>query len=161
ESSGDIREYRWTFGDGQQAVTTRCDGLSAAAPGGGHPFPHQGEFRVSLTVVSTDGSTATTTHDIIVKEFLIIGLGESYGAGEGSPNVEIPPSVLQRWLELGDLLVQDELKRTHASEILGAINRLLGPVEDLLTAIRLRDAVNCIACAPSLDCFDVLVGSVC
>ena len=142
DSSGDIKEYRWTFGDGQQAVTTRCDGLSP------HTFPREGVFRVSLTVASANGSTATTTRDVTVQDFLIIGLGDSYGSGEGSPNVEIPQRFLQRWVELGVRLVQEERKRTQASHILGAIDRLLGPVEDLLTAITLRDVVNCSVCTP-------------
>jgi hypothetical protein len=92
DSSGDITAYSWTFGDGEQAMTTRCDGLS-------HTFSRESVYRVSLTVFSTNGPMATTTRDVTVQDFLIVGLGDSYGAGEGSPNVELPPSLLQRWCQ--------------------------------------------------------------
>lgn len=140
--TGDIKEYRWTFGDGSEAVASRCQGLS-------HAFPSEGLYAVSLTVASTDGSTAATTRDVNVQDFLIVAFGDSYGAGEGSPDVEIPPSALQRWAELGDLLAQEGLNLSHASDVLYAIDQLSGPVESLLTAISLRDALDCVACTPS------------
>ena len=136
-----ITKYHWAFGDGQQTIATSCGGVI-------HEFPSEGIYTVTLTLTTVDGSTATTSREVTVQDFLILGLGDSYGAGEGSPDVEIEPSLLTRWIELGVDIAQEELERTHAAEILAGVGKLLGPVENLLTAISIQDAIDCSLCSP-------------
>jgi hypothetical protein len=50
--------------------------------------PAEGTYAVELTVSSSLG-TATVTHDVVVQDWLIVSLGDSYGSGEGNPDVEM------------------------------------------------------------------------
>jgi len=50
-------------------------------------FPREGKYRVEITAVDTFGFSATSAQDVNIQDWLIIGLGDSYGSGEGNPNV--------------------------------------------------------------------------
>jgi len=143
--SAGITQFRWTFGDGQTTTATKCSGVS-------HEYSSEGTFGVSLTVAAADGSTATTTSDVHVQDFLIIGLGDSYGSGEGSPDDEIPPSILQRWFQLSVEIGQLENQRAHATELLAILDDLLGPAENFL---------HCAVCAPDGIGEDLCFAGVC
>ena len=51
--------------------------------------PEEGTYRVALTATK-DGASTTTTLPVVVQDWLIVSLGDSYGSGEGVPDVEIP-----------------------------------------------------------------------
>ena len=57
-----------------------CDQFSFQAPA-------EGTYRVALTATGSGGST-TVVEDVIVQDFLIVSLGDSYGSGEGNPDHE-------------------------------------------------------------------------
>ncbi len=59
-----------------------------------YTFPHEGSYEVTLDVVS-DGQTATIVRDILVQDFLIVALGDSFASGQGNPDLPIPSSLLQ------------------------------------------------------------------
>jgi PKD repeat protein len=140
--SGGIAAYRWTFDGARVPVTTQECKVS-------HDFPSEGVYSVSLTVVAADGTTATSAKEVTIQDFLIVALGDSYGAGEGSPNREIEPNLFTKWVELQATLVTREAERTHAADVLRAVGRVLTPVERLLDAITVRDALSCSVCRPS------------
>lgn len=50
-------------------------------------FP-QGQFAASLTIMTADGRSATTTGTIYVRNYLIVSMGDSYASGEGEPVVD-------------------------------------------------------------------------
>src|SRR4051812_46863971 len=50
--------------------------------------PTEGKYTLQLTLTSSLG-TATVTRDVIVQDFLIVALGDSYGSGEGSPDQDV------------------------------------------------------------------------
>ncbi len=79
-STGSIVEYRWSIDGAEVGVETRCDGFE-------YDFPAEGEYQVSLVVEDSSGEQMAQTQVIVVRDLLIFGLGDSYGSGEGSPDV--------------------------------------------------------------------------
>jgi hypothetical protein len=57
-------------------------------------FPREGQYRVELTVIGGLGSRSVSVQDVNIQDWLIIGLGDSYGSGEGIPNVPVTPQGL-------------------------------------------------------------------
>jgi PKD repeat protein len=51
--------------------------------------PDEGTYRVELTATK-DGVSSRTTVPVVVQDWLIVSLGDSYGSGEGVPDIEIP-----------------------------------------------------------------------
>lgn len=59
--------------------------------------PVEGTYKLELTVTSSRG-TATVTGDVIVQDWLIISLGDSYGSGEGNPDIDAKRNFTS-WME--------------------------------------------------------------
>lgn len=59
---------------------TDCDGFVAT-------FPAEGTYRLRLTATSATG-TATTVGEVVIQDLLIVSLGDSYGSGEGNPDID-------------------------------------------------------------------------
>jgi hypothetical protein len=78
QSPGQIAKYLWS-------VDGRLVGESAACETR-LVFPREGLYRVELTVVDGSGARSTASQDVNIQDWLIIGLGDSYGSGEGVPN---------------------------------------------------------------------------
>ena len=78
-STGPIASYAWKV-DGQPlTTTTQCGGAFFETPA-------EGTYQVTLTVTDDTGATASVTQAVVVQDFLVFGLGDSYGSGEGSPD---------------------------------------------------------------------------
>ena len=79
-STGSIVRYRWSV-DGEEVGTeARCDGFE-------YEFAAEGSYSVSLVVEDSSGEEMERTDAVVVRDLLIFGLGDSYGSGEGSPDV--------------------------------------------------------------------------
>ncbi|MBI5284542.1 MAG: hypothetical protein HY874_05555 [Chloroflexi bacterium] len=50
----------------------------------------EGTYPVTLTVVDAEGDIGTLTRDVVVQDWLIVALGDSYGSGEGNPDLPVP-----------------------------------------------------------------------
>jgi len=87
-SSAGLVEYRWRIDGVLAATESACDGFS-------WPFPSEGSYTVSLTVVDGDGAEATAARTVVVQDLLIFGLGDSYGSGEGAPDEPVPPEAIE------------------------------------------------------------------
>lgn len=85
-SGGEIVRFTWTV-DGAQAV----DSSSCTAR---ITFPREGRYHVELTVLSASGATASTAQEVRIQDWLIVGLGDSYGSGEGVSNVPVEREAL-------------------------------------------------------------------
>lgn len=79
-STGSPVTYTWRIDGAEAGVETRCDGFE-------YDFPAEGEYQVSLVVEDGSGEQMAQTQVIEVRDLLIFGLGDSYGSGEGSPDV--------------------------------------------------------------------------
>jgi hypothetical protein len=78
-SEGSILSYRWEVDGVLLGTTGVCDGMSFDAPA-------EGTYAVTLTVADSGGGIASITREIRVQDWLIFGLGDSYGSGEGVPD---------------------------------------------------------------------------
>lgn len=79
--------------------------------------PAEGTYRVELQITDDNGTGPWVRQEVVVQDFLIVSLGDSYGSGEGSPDVPLDLSVLaaeeEAWAELDGAwndLFQIELK---------------------------------------------------
>lgn len=97
-------EYRWTVEGESAGVTADCDGFE-------HAFPGEGVYSVSLVVADEAGEEESTTADVEVRDLLIFGVGDSYGSGEGNPDVEVVDDADAQWQNL----------RCHRSALSGQV----------------------------------------
>jgi PKD repeat protein len=51
-------------------------------------FTEEGTYRIELTV-EDDGAESTAVQEVVVQDWLIVSLGDSYGSGEGVPDEEV------------------------------------------------------------------------
>jgi len=79
-STGSLVNYSWSIEGEEVGVETRCNGFE-------YDFPAEGEYSVSLVVEDSNGEQMEQTQVIEVRNLFIFGLGDSYGSGEGSPDV--------------------------------------------------------------------------
>jgi hypothetical protein len=84
--------YTWTL-NGETIEGNRCRftyGKDSPNPGN-LGFPDQGTYGVDLVVTYPDDTTETFHQDVVVRDILIVSLGDSYASGEGIPDLR------QRW----------------------------------------------------------------
>jgi hypothetical protein len=53
-----------------------------------HLFPNQGAFPVKLIITTHDGQSASAETNVVVKDLLIVSIGDSFASGEGNPDIE-------------------------------------------------------------------------
>ncbi len=63
--------------------TSPCGGFT-------YYFPEEGRYEITLEVEDTSGAEAYVIRDILVQDFLVVALGDSFGSGQGNPDVPIP-----------------------------------------------------------------------
>jgi len=99
--------------------------------------PVEGIYRVSLTVMDTGGYRASFTQHVVVQDWLILGLGDSYGSGEGNPEGPIPDTAYTAFA-----LAQAEVNRA-ISDLSAAVAALKAGQDNLKNAVtELNAAVN-------------------
>jgi hypothetical protein len=89
-STGTPVRYAWRIDGEEVAVETRCDGFE-------YELPAEGEYSVSLVVEDGSGELMEQTQVVEVRDLLIFGIGDSYGSGEGSPDVDEREEGGARW----------------------------------------------------------------
>ena len=52
-------------------------------------FPNEDTYEVRITTLTGLGLRLTTFHSVVVQDWLIVGLGDSYASGEGNPDIPI------------------------------------------------------------------------
>ena len=80
-STGSPVKYTWRVDGEQVGVETACDAFA-------YEFPEEGSYTVSLVVEDSAGEEELKVEEVVVRDLLIFGVGDSYGSGEGSPDVE-------------------------------------------------------------------------
>lgn len=73
-----IIKFEWLV-EGQSFEKIKCDEFS-------YDFPYEGIFEVTLTATNSS-SSEIYTENVIVQDFLIFSFGDSYGSGEGVPDI--------------------------------------------------------------------------
>ncbi len=75
-----VNTYRWeVFGTDVSAEANACRWS--------HVFPAEGEYEVKLTITTPDGAAGTYRQVVEVDDLFIVSIGDSYGSGEGNPDV--------------------------------------------------------------------------
>jgi hypothetical protein len=104
--------------------------------------PEEGTYRVDLVVETNGEQSAPLRRDVIVQDWLIVALGDSYGSGEGAPDVPIDQTELDE--------AQAALAAHQAAiDQLTTLQASLVPVQEAIAAW--QDAVDRAArfCAPN------------
>lgn len=52
-----------------------------------HEFPALGSYPVRLIVTAKDGQTASTQENLVIRDYLIVSIGDSFASGEGNPDI--------------------------------------------------------------------------
>jgi hypothetical protein len=89
-SSGPIASYRWSIDGMLVNEVAACNEFS-------YEFPAEGSYTVTLEVIGAASGRSTVTRPVVVQDWLIIGLGDSYGSGEGNPDVPITAADLDQY----------------------------------------------------------------
>jgi Bacterial Ig domain len=77
-----VHKYEWTY-SGKTVISDSCVVDLA--------FPKQGAHKVGLKVTRPGGSTlGSWTRQVLVKDLLVVIIGDSMSSGEGAPNLETP-----------------------------------------------------------------------
>jgi hypothetical protein len=106
KSTCPIGKYTWTVKPKDPAIKVNMATLlgKATTCAQQFDFPALGVYTVSLKITQHGNTVATGGLDVIMKDFLMVGLGDSFGSGEGTPNVAgaykvtatIPPGTVVR-----------------------------------------------------------------
>jgi len=80
----------WRIDGEEVGVETRCDGFE-------YDFPAEGAYPVSLVVEDGSGEQMEQSQIVEVRDLLIFGIGDSYGSGEGSPDIDEREPGGARW----------------------------------------------------------------
>ncbi|MDO8616611.1 MAG: PKD domain-containing protein [Dehalococcoidia bacterium] len=83
DTTGDapIESYGWTI-DGVALATLPACAINATLA--------EGSYEVEVIATDDEGDEGTLTKTVIVQDWLIVALGDSYGSGEGNPDKPIP-----------------------------------------------------------------------
>lgn len=110
-------KYTWSV-DGQEVFSSRrCTARIT--------FPREGVYTVELTAVRASGARTTTSQEVNIQDWLIIGFGDSYGSGEGVPNL---PSLPKKFEGL-------EAARTEAEKVAAEYQQALAAVATAQAAV--------------------------
>jgi len=152
-SEGSIATYRWSIDGVFVQSSDSCSGFF-------QNFPTEGSHLVSLTVAPAIGLSSTISHIVNVQDWLIIGLGDSYGSGEGDPDIPISVELFTQTQDaLQDL---EDAKANLAQKLLNLDNALDNREITLEQLVPAQQAVNrwnaqCLCgfgSCPTLDCPD-------
>lgn len=89
-----ITSYKWTISGGGLSAPLGYTGQKISAK-----VPKLGKYTVKLDVVDSGGRKATTSQSVLVKDILIVQLGDSYASGEGNPEVPSSKPKSVRWAD--------------------------------------------------------------
>ena len=166
-ASGPFDDYDWrVFWPGVEVVLPTggdCDDFYAE-------FPVEGTFRVELRVHANGMWSEWRRLDVVVQDWLIVAMGDSYGSGEGAPDAHISldlDEVAAAFAGLGDALADladlgpcgpgtgfdyDECAAELDRRGDDAIDASLAFIQDLNSAICTVDAII----ADPLGCLNLL-----
>jgi len=97
-TAGLVSSYDWFIDDVLIESRSTCSGFQ-------HAFPSEGTYDVRLVAVGTAGQIADE-RAIEINDLLLFGIGDSYGSGEGNPDVAIDDALISQYSDTADALAQ-------------------------------------------------------
>jgi hypothetical protein len=135
-SVGAISTYRWSIDGVFVRELSQCNGFA-------HEFPAEGSYTVSLEVIDQQGARHTLTQPVVVQDWLIVAWGDSYGSGEGNPDIPILASALEDYrAAAGDLDAAQAALDAAAARYREARQRAADLVAQALTVQRRLKILN-------------------
>ena len=124
-NAGSGATYHWTVVDQPNPATPitvqggpTCDSFFMVVP-------EEGTYRVDLSVEANGVTSATLRRDVVVQDWLIVSVGDSYGSGEGAPDIPIDQHDLyeadKAWQDVGAALEEITVVRTSMQPIIDEI----------------------------------------
>jgi PKD repeat protein len=136
ESTGAIVSYRWSINGGAAAEVADCKGFS-------HEFPTEGTYSVSLTVADSQGSTGSVSRAVVVQDWLIVAVGDSYGSGEGNPDTPTPADAFTTFNQAeGDLNDAVSQLQTARAQLTAALQQVTDAQGDFTATMMQADVVS-------------------
>jgi hypothetical protein len=109
--------------------------------------PEEGTYRVALVATKDGVASAPVVQEVVVQDWLIVSVGDSYGSGEGSPDIPVDNSALAnaeaKWDDAG--AAWDEVATTRASYggIQAAIDSWAAHTAELASLDCLEETLRC------------------
>lgn len=124
-----IQTYIWTIDRGEPHSGESCGGFT-------HYFAEEGKYEITLEVEDTAGNRAHVIRDIVVQDWLIIALGDSYGSGQGNPDIPMEELRVENAIELlGERLAELTREDNVYNETVGNIEAAQQAYRALLLAV--------------------------
>jgi len=156
-----IAEYRWYVDDSLVESRSSCAGFSH--------FLAEGKYAVGLVAVDGEGGEHRYDGQVVVQDWLIFGMGDSYGSGEGNPDVPISLDdidLAETAEAVWEAATASDAARAYR-DVLEALDVTAADVvavqdelEDFITA--LEDVANCspIDCAQAALALEAAIGAL-
>jgi PKD repeat protein len=136
DSTGAIVSYRWSIDGVPAGEMSDCNGFS-------HAFPAEGTYRVSLTVGDSQGHTDTVDREVVVQDWLIVAVGDSYGSGEGNPDTPIPPDAFTTFNQAeADLEDAAKQLQTAQADLTAALQQVADVQTDFTATMMQAEVVS-------------------
>ncbi len=88
-STGRPVSYAWTIDGALVGESPSCGPFE-------WDLPAEGTYSVTLVVEDAAGDTRELTKDVVIRDILMFGIGDSYGSGEGNPDVPLSIGAIER-----------------------------------------------------------------
>ncbi|MGD2171256.1 MAG: PKD domain-containing protein [Gammaproteobacteria bacterium] len=124
-SASAITSFRWLVDGIEVGVETGCEFS--------HAFPREGSYQVTLIVTDDLGDSAELVQEVVVQDWLIIAMGDSYASGEGNPEI---PADAQVQVDFSILL---DLVANLQADVQAALDQLPGLEDAQAIGAQLRD----------------------
>ena len=90
DSEPSIVDYRWEIEQGEDRR------VFEGSSGGDCEFvfdalPEEGVYQIRLQVTDANGGVDSVSREVVIQDWLIVGLGDSYSSGEGEPDIPWDP----------------------------------------------------------------------
>ena len=124
-SSSTITSYEWFVDDVSVGTVTDCHFS--------HKFPEEAKYKVSVRLADSVGDSTVIDETITVQDFLIVAMGDSYGSGEGNPEI---PVTAQAHVDLDGLV---DLAQSIGADLQSALAQMPGLQQAQQAAQQARD----------------------
>lgn len=137
-------------------------GEGAACGGMTWYFPEEGVYEVTLEVLDSAGGQAHVIRDIAVQDWLVVALGDSFGSGQGNPDLPIPGSLFSateaalvrldaRLGELGTIETNYRATEHKVSEVRSRYGHLVDAIGNAALACLNPFSSECAAAAQAVE----------
>ncbi len=101
-------KYEWYVDSASVGSTSNCKFS--------HQFPAEGSYDVAVNVTGVADTTLRSEEKVVVQDFLILSIGDSYGSGEGNPDVPVETDAAIAKVEAAMTQLADAQQQLQAAQ---------------------------------------------